>query len=76
MVLARHIHHVHKPYHAHHHNQMHVHVIMHDLPHSPHSTYATMHVHVYMHVHVIQPRYKPELSIQQSKHLKHAILLT
>ena len=53
MVLTKHIHHVHKPCHPHHPSQMHVHVIMHDLPHLPHSTYALM------RVHVIQPRYKP-----------------
>ena len=45
MVLAKHINRVHKPYHAHHPNQMHVHVhvIMHDLPHLPHSTTAPIH---------------------------------
>ena len=49
MVLAKHIHHVHKPYHAHHPNQMHVHVIMHDLSHLPYSITAPM---ASMHEHV------------------------
>ena len=48
MVLAKHIHHVHKPYHAYHPNQVHVHVIMHDLPHLPHSTTALMHQCMFM----------------------------
>ena len=59
MVLAKHIHNVHnvhKPYHTHHLNQMHVHILMHDLLHLPHNTYASMHVLVLMHVHVIQPK--------------------
>ena len=56
MVLAKHIHNVHKPYHTHHLNQMHVHILMHDLLHLPHNTYASMHVPVLMHVHVIQPK--------------------
>ena len=59
MVLAKHIHHVHKPYHAHHPNQMHVHVIMHDLPHLPHYTYASMHVQVFMNVHVVHQSINP-----------------
>ena len=49
MALTKHIHHVHKPYHAHHLNQIHVHVIMHDLPHLPHSIttpMASMNEHV------------------------------
>ena len=48
MVLAKHIHNVHKPYHAYHPNQMHVHVIMHDLPHLPHSTIAPMYQCMFM----------------------------
>lgn len=48
MVLTKHIHHVHKPCHAHHPNQMHVHVIMHDLPQLPHSTIAPMHQCMFM----------------------------
>ena len=34
-----------------------------------------MYVPVHMYVHVTQPWYKPILSIQQSKHVKHVILL-
>ena len=48
MVLAKHIHNVHKSYHAYHPNQMHVHVIMHDLPHLPHSTTAPMYQCMFM----------------------------
>ena len=48
MVLAKHIHHVHKLYHAHHFNQMQVHVVMHDLPHLPYSTTAPMHQCMFM----------------------------
>ena len=48
MVLAKHIHYVHKPYHAYHPNQMHVHIIMHDLPHLPHSITAPMHQCMFM----------------------------
>ena len=36
MELTKHIHRVHKLYHAHHPNQMHVYVTVHDLPHLPH----------------------------------------
>ena len=36
------VYHVHKSYHAYHPNQMHVHVIMHDLPHLPHITTTPM----------------------------------
>ena len=43
MALTKHIHHIHKPYHAHHPNQMHIHVIMHDLLHLPRSTTTPMH---------------------------------
>ena len=48
MVLANHIHHVHKPYHALRPNQMHVHVIIHNLPHLPHNTTAPMHQYMFM----------------------------
>ena len=53
MKSTKYIHHVHQPYHAHHPNQMHVHVIMHDLSHLPHCTYASMQVQVVMDVHVV-----------------------
>ena len=48
MVLANHIHHVHKPYHALRPNQMHVHVIIHNLPHLSHNTTAPMHQYMFM----------------------------
>ena len=43
MKSTKYIHHVHQPYHAHHPNQMHFHVIMHDLSHLPHCITAPMH---------------------------------
>ena len=58
MALTKHIHHVHKPYQAHHPNQMHAQVITHDLP---HNTTTPMDVHV----HIVHARYKPKLSINK-----------
>ena len=54
LISTKHIHHVHQPYHAHHPNQMHVHVIMHDLPHLTHCITVPMHQCMFMFILFIQ----------------------
>ena len=42
-----------QPYHTHQPNQMHVHSIMHDLPHLAYNITTSMHNHIQKHVHGI-----------------------
>ena len=54
MASTKHTHHVHKLYHAHHPNQMHAQVIIHDLPHLSHNTTAPMHQCMFMSILFMQ----------------------
>ena len=70
-----------KVHHAHQPSQMHVHVIMHDLPHLPHRTITPQHlcINECSNSHKCScdsSKHKPYSSIYQFKHVKYVILLT
>ena len=65
LTPTKHVHHIHQTYQVHYPNQMHVHAIMHDLPHLPHCSIISAPISS-MYVHVIYA-----CSYCSSKHINH-----